>query len=58
MHRRVRDDAYTRLLAIANHLAFFLAIAEVVEVLHGGELRPVVEFGEVLEGGELGRPHR
>ena len=41
-----------------DHLALFLAVDEVVVVLHGHEARPAVLLGDLLGLGELPRVHR
>ena len=41
-----------------EHLPLLLALHRVVEVLHGHELRPTAELGDMLHLGELPGPHR
>jgi hypothetical protein len=51
------DDADLLVLAEGHHLALFLAVEEVVVVLHGDEARPAVGVGEVEGFGELPGEH-
>src|SRR3954467_6479103 len=42
----------------SEHLALFLALHQVVQVLHGYELGPAVQLGDVLHLRKLPGPHR
>jgi len=42
----------------AEHLALFLALHQVVLILHGDEPCPPVQVGRILHLGELPSPHR
>lgn len=46
------------MLTKADHLPLFLAIAQIIQVLHADELGPAVLLGDELHAGELRRPHR
>lgn len=52
-NRRPGDAADACIGAVRDHLSFFFAVDEVVVVLHGDELVPVVLVGDVLEGLEF-----
>ena len=56
--RAVRDAADSLVGEQAEHLALFLALHQVVLVLHGDEPGPAVQVGDVLHLGELPGPHR
>ena len=51
------NAAHALVQAERDHLALFLAVDEVVVVLHGDELRPAVQLCRVLRLGELPREH-
>jgi hypothetical protein len=55
--RRPRDNPDPRRVAKGIHLALFLAVQQVVVVLHADEFRPAVPLGGVLQQGELPGPH-
>ncbi len=54
---RPGDQADAGLVAEGVHLALLFAVAERVVVLHGDELGPAVDLGDVLHLRELVRPH-
>ena len=55
---RPRHESHTRIMAVGDHLAFFLTIQEVVKVLHRNKLVPSVLLGQILELLELPGCHR
>ena len=55
--RTPRVHAYFAVKAERHHLVLFLPVNQVVLVLHGDELRPVIALGDVLETLELPRVH-
>ena len=52
-----RDKTDAGIAAVGNHLAFFFAVEQVVEVLHADELGPAMRSGDVLESLELPGVH-
>ena len=52
------DHPHALVSAQRQHLALFLAVEQVVVVLHGDEARPAVALGDVLGLGELPGMHR
>ena len=50
--RAPRDDADTLVQALGKHLAFFLAVQQIILRLHRDEARPAVAFGGMLHFGE------
>ena len=55
--RTPRQHAHAQVQALRHHLAFLLAVQEVVMVLHRNELRPMVAFGGALHFCKLPREH-
>ncbi len=56
--RAPRNASYALIGKQPEHLALLLALHQVVQILHGHELGPAVQLGDVLHLGELPGPHR
>lgn len=52
-----RGESNASQVAIRVHLSLFLAIQQVVVILHGDEFGPPILLCDVLQCGKLIRPH-